>query len=76
MLTTMTWHFQPKKQKKNSTDNFEEEPEDNRPITNMRSSKLEIINGIVFDDGIVVTTGQSNQLILRELQRQLKKYIQ
>ena len=72
MLTTMTWHFVPKKQKKNSIDNNEEEPEDSKPPPDLRSSKIEIINGIVFDDGNVVTTGQSNWVVLKELKRQLK----
>jgi hypothetical protein len=33
----------------------------------VRSSKIEIINGIVFDDGYVVTRGNSNWMVLGEL---------
>ena len=58
MLTTMTWHFNPKKSKKNGNDQFEEEePEDTKQNTDIRSSKIEIVNGIVFDDNNVVTKG-------------------
>ena len=54
----MTWHFNPKKSKKNGNGQFEEEePEDTKRNTDMRSSKIEIVNGIVFDDNNVVTKG-------------------
>jgi hypothetical protein len=54
----MTWHFNPKKSKKNGNGQFmEEEPEDNKQNTDIRSSKIEIVNGIVFDDNNVVTKG-------------------
>lgn len=54
----MTWHFNPKKSKKNGNDQFEEEePEDTKQNTDIRSSKIEIVNGIVFDDNNVVTKG-------------------